>query len=321
MKKRVTLERTFAAPIEDVWELWTTKDGIESWWGPEGFRVEVRKLDLRVGGELLYAMIAAGSEQIAFMQKAGMPRITEHRNGFTDVTPLRRLAYTSVTDFIPGVAPYEVETVVELEQTKPGVKMMITFDAMHDAHWTEMATLGWSSELDKLGKVLAANQETRRKPMKKITPFLWFDGQAEQAMKFYTSIFPNSKELSVSRYGEGGLGPAGSVMTASFVLNGEEFVALNGGPQFKFTPAVSFLVNCETQEEVDRYWDRLGAGGREDPCGWLQDKFGLSWQIIPTLLPQLLQDKDKARAGRVMTAMMKMTKIDMKALKEAAEGK
>jgi uncharacterized protein YndB with AHSA1/START domain len=156
MRKRITLERTFDAPVEDVWELWTTKDGIESWWGPDGFRVEVRRLDLRVGGEMAYAMIADGAEQIAFMKRAGMPVITEHLNVYTDIQPLARLAYKSNTDFIPGVEPYEVETVVALSVTKQGVRMVLTFDAMHDAHWTEMATKGWEMELGKLARALAA---------------------------------------------------------------------------------------------------------------------------------------------------------------------
>lgn len=154
MRKRITLERTFKAPLQDVWDLWTTKDGIESWWGPDGFRVEVRSLDLRVGGELHYAMIAAGPEQIAFMKQAGMPAITEHCNSFTDVTPRSRLAYTCQTDFIPGVEPYEVETVVEIAETEQGVRLVLTFDAMHDQHWTEMARQGWEMELGKLANVL-----------------------------------------------------------------------------------------------------------------------------------------------------------------------
>jgi len=158
--------------------------------------------------------------------------------------------------------------------------------------------------------------------MQKITPFLWFDKEAEEATNFYVSIFPNSKILSVARYPEGSPAPAGSVMTTSFVLDGEEFTALNAGPHFKFTPAISFVVHCETQEEVDRYWQKLTEnGGRESECGWLQDKYGLSWQIVPNVLLQLVQDKDKARAGRVMQAMLKMKKLDIKTLKQAADAK
>ena len=157
--------------------------------------------------------------------------------------------------------------------------------------------------------------------MQKITPFLWFDNQAEDAVKFYTSIFKNSKTRSVTRYGEAGPGPAGSVLTASFELEGLEFTALNGGPHFKFTEATSFYVNCESQEEVDYFWDRLSEGGQIQQCGWLKDKFGLSWQIIPSALPRMLQDEDPQRSKRVMEAMMPMKKIDIAALERAYHGK
>jgi predicted 3-demethylubiquinone-9 3-methyltransferase (glyoxalase superfamily) len=156
--------------------------------------------------------------------------------------------------------------------------------------------------------------------MQKITPFLWFDGKAEAAMNFYTSIFKNSKVGNVTRYGEAGPGPAGSVLTASFEINGMEFTALNGGPQFKFTEAISFQVPCESQEEVDYYWDRLSEGGQEQQCAWLKDKFGLSWQVVPTILPKLLGDPDRAKANRVMQAMLKMQKIDIAKLQQAAAG-
>jgi predicted 3-demethylubiquinone-9 3-methyltransferase (glyoxalase superfamily) len=155
--------------------------------------------------------------------------------------------------------------------------------------------------------------------MKKITPFLWFDGKAEEAMNFYVSIFQNSKVLGVTRYGEAGPGPKGTVMTASFQLNGQEFTALNGGPQFTFSPAVSFVVNCETQQEVDELWEKLSAGGEQLNCGWLKDKYGLSWQVIPTVLVELLQDKDGEKSQRVMKAMLQMNKIDIKTLQHAYE--
>ena len=157
-------------------------------------------------------------------------------------------------------------------------------------------------------------------PPQPITPFLWFDSQAEEAAKFYTSIFPNSKVVKVARYGPAGPGPAGSVMTVEFQLRGQSFVALNGGPQFKFTEAISFVVNCQTQEEVDAYWEKLSAGGAEVACGWLKDKFGLSWQIVPTALPKLLSDPDPARSGRVMKAMLAMKKLDIRALQRAYDG-
>jgi predicted 3-demethylubiquinone-9 3-methyltransferase (glyoxalase superfamily) len=155
--------------------------------------------------------------------------------------------------------------------------------------------------------------------MQKITPFLWFDHEAEEAMKFYTSIFKNSKIISVTRYGESGPGPAGEVMTGTFQLEGQEFMALNGGPDHKFTEAISFFVKCKTQEEVDDLWNKLTESGEEGPCGWLKDKFGVSWQIIPTVLGELLADPDPVKSQRVMQAMLQMKKIDMKALLEAYE--
>jgi predicted 3-demethylubiquinone-9 3-methyltransferase (glyoxalase superfamily) len=154
--------------------------------------------------------------------------------------------------------------------------------------------------------------------MNQITPFLWFDTEGEEAAKFYTSVFPNSKITNVSRYGSDGPRPEGTAMTVAFELEGQAFVALNGGPQFKFTEAVSFLVNCETQEQVDAYWSKLSEGGEEGPCGWLKDKFGLSWQIIPAALPRLLSDPDPEKAQRVMQAMLQMKKIEVDVLERAA---
>ena len=153
--------------------------------------------------------------------------------------------------------------------------------------------------------------------MQKITPFLWFDNQAEEAMNFYTSIFKDSKVGRVSRYDSSFPEKAGTAMTATFQLFGQEFMALNGGPLFTFTEAISFLVHCENQQEVDDLWAKLSAGGRESQCGWLKDKFGLSWQIIPNALPEMLADKDPAKAHRVMQAMLKMSKIDIAALERA----
>lgn len=155
-RPKLTLERTFKASIEDVWELWTTKEGIESWWGPEGFSVVVRDLDLRPGGELTYAMSAVEPEQMEYMTQAGMPLLTEHKLTFTDVDPPRRLAYKDMADFIPGVEPYEVDTVIELHEVDDGVHMVLTVDAMHDERWTQLAVMGRESELRRLEEVLAA---------------------------------------------------------------------------------------------------------------------------------------------------------------------
>jgi predicted 3-demethylubiquinone-9 3-methyltransferase (glyoxalase superfamily) len=154
--------------------------------------------------------------------------------------------------------------------------------------------------------------------MQTITPFLWFDNQSEEAANYYVSIFKNSKITTVSRYGEAGPGPKGTAMTVVFELDGQEFIALNGGPHFKFTEAVSFSVSCTTQEEVDEYWEKLSAGGQEGQCGWLKDKFGLSWQVNPTILGQLLSDPNPQKAKRVMEAMLQMKKIDIAALQQAA---
>jgi predicted 3-demethylubiquinone-9 3-methyltransferase (glyoxalase superfamily) len=152
----------------------------------------------------------------------------------------------------------------------------------------------------------------------KITPCLWFDTQGEEAAKFYTSVFPNSRIVDVSRYGSAGPRPEGTVMTVDFELDGQSFVALNGGPEFTFNEAISFQVSCETQDEVDRYWETLSEGGEQGPCGWLRDRFGVSWQIVPTALPRLLADPDRDKSQRVMSAMLQMRKIEIDELERAA---
>ena len=155
--------------------------------------------------------------------------------------------------------------------------------------------------------------------MQKISPFLWFDGKAEEAANFYTSIFKNSKVVNIMRYGDAGPGPKGSVMSVTIELDGEEFIALNGGPVFTFSPAISFFVKCDTQDEVDHFWIKLSAGGETQRCGWLRDKYGVTWQIVPTVLGELLQDKDAEKSKRVMNAMLQMNKLDIAGLKQAYE--
>ena len=157
--------------------------------------------------------------------------------------------------------------------------------------------------------------------MQKITPFLWFENQAEEAMNFYVSVFKNSKNESITRYGEAGPGAKGTVMTVKFVIEGQEFVALNGGTVFTFSPAISFVVNCETQEEVDRLWEKLSDGGEKQQCGWLKDKFGVSWQIVPIVLVEMLNDPDPAKSQRVMKAMLPMVRLISKSSKQAYNGK
>ncbi len=156
--------------------------------------------------------------------------------------------------------------------------------------------------------------------MQKIVPFLWFDKNAEEAAAFYTSIFKHSKIVRTARYGDAGPGPKDTVMLVEFELDGQRFMALTGGPQFHFTEAISLLVNCKSQEEVDELWSKLSAGGSTSQCGWLKDKFGLSWQVFPTVLGEMLQDKDPERSKRVMEAMLKMTKLEIEGLKRAYEG-
>jgi predicted 3-demethylubiquinone-9 3-methyltransferase (glyoxalase superfamily) len=162
------------------------------------------------------------------------------------------------------------------------------------------------------------NQETR---LQKITPFLWFNDNAEDAVNFYVSIFKNSRIKGIARYGDAGPGPKGAVMTVDFQLEGQAFIALNGGPEYTFTPAISFLVNCETQQEIDELWEKLTEGGEEVACGWLKDRYGVSWQIVPSVLGTLMQDKDPEKAQRVTKAMFQMKKLDIKTLLEAYEQK
>ncbi len=155
--------------------------------------------------------------------------------------------------------------------------------------------------------------------MQKISPFLWFDDKAEEAVGFYASVFKNSKILNISRYGDAGPGPKGAVMSVTFELNGQEFMALNGGPLFKFSEAISFFVHCETQQEVDELWEKLSASGEQQRCGWLKDKYGLSWQIVPTVLGKLLNQSDPGKSKKVMEAMLKMNKLDINGLRQASE--
>ena len=157
--------------------------------------------------------------------------------------------------------------------------------------------------------------------MQKISPFLWFDGKAEEAAEFYISVFPNSKIGDILRNGPDGPGPQGAVLTVAFELDGQKFTALNGGPHYKFSPATSFVVNCETQDEVDYYWEKLSAGGKTMQCGWLDDKYGVTWQVVPSVLVKMLQDTDAEKARRVMQTMMQMVKLDIKPLQQAYDGK
>ena len=156
--------------------------------------------------------------------------------------------------------------------------------------------------------------------MQKISPFLWFDHQAEEAANFYISVFRRSKTVSINRYGDAGPGPKGSVMIVKFLIEGQEFIAINGGPQFQFSPAISFVVNCKTQDEIDMFWENLSEGGEKQQCGWLKDKYGVSWQIVPVILGEMMNDPDPVKSQRVMQALLPMGKIDIKLLKQAYKG-
>jgi predicted 3-demethylubiquinone-9 3-methyltransferase (glyoxalase superfamily) len=179
-----------------------------------------------------------------------------------------------------------------------------------------------ADEFSRLGRSQVNRLDLRSEGLqKRITTFLTFDDQAEEAVSFYTSVFPDSRIVGTRRYGDAGPGPAGQLMTATFELAGQEFMALNGGPSFTFAQGISLFVDCETQEEVDDLWERLSEGGEEGPCGWLQDRYGVSWQVIPRALGEMLGDEDPERAGRVMNAMLQMTKIEIEGLRAAYEGR
>lgn len=270
-RRRITMERIFSASLEAVWQLWTTKEGVESWLGPDGFLVKVHEIDVRPGGTMRYSMIAAAAPQVEFMKKSGMSLTTEAKLRYVEVEPLVRLAYAHLADFIPGVAPYDVATRVEFFRSGESVRMALTFDAMHDDHWTRMAEQGWQSCLGKMSRSL--------EPQPAVVPFLWFNTEAEGAARHYTSIFPNARLGEITHFPAGGRGSEGSVMTVSFRLGGLELVALNGNRRHTFSPAVSLLFKCATQEEADTVTDKLAEGGERQPGGWLKDKYGVSWQV------------------------------------------
>lgn len=316
---RITLERTFRASLAEVWALWTTAEGIASWWGPEGFTVTVQHLDLRPGGALYYTMVATAPEMVAYMQQAGMPTEQPCKITYAEVVPYKRLSYIHLVDFVPEVTAYDTETVVELHPTAHGVRMVLTLDPMHAPEWTQRAVMGWESELGKLAARITALAPALT-PAPQITPMLWYNFNAEEAVALYLSLFPEGRVLETSHYREGGHGPAGALMTVTFEVAGQRLIALNGGPQYRFTEAVSLMVRCETQEEVDTLWARLTDGGEEGPCGWLKDRYGLSWQIVPTALFEVLAHPDPAAAQRAMAAMFNMKKLDISALRAAAAG-
>jgi predicted 3-demethylubiquinone-9 3-methyltransferase (glyoxalase superfamily)/uncharacterized protein YndB with AHSA1/START domain len=306
------ISRTFAAPLARVWRAWTDMEQFSDWFGPKGVTCTAVKRDFRPGGLFHYKMVSANGseswgralyreivpqEKLVWVNSFSNPAGEVARPPFPQEWPREML--TTVT-FVAKAEQTEVTVEwIPLNATDEEQK---TFDGARDG-----MKGGWSGTFEQLEAFLA--QTPMLSTGQKITPFLWFDGQAEAAARFYASIFPDSEVTGVSP------------MIVNFRLAGLEFMGLNGGPMFKFTEAVSFFVSCETQAEVDYYWDKLSEGGTIQQCGWLKDKFGLSWQIVPTALGELMGSPDPERSQRVMQAMMQMVKLDIAGLKAAAEGK
>ena len=306
------ISRTFAAPLTRVWQAWTDLDQFEKWFGPNGVKNVAVKRDFRPGGLFHYCMKSPDGkenwgrclyreivpqEKLVWVNSFSNPAGEIVPPPFDDPWPAEML--TTVTFVAVGDQTTVTVEWIPLNATAAETK---TFDDTRKG-----MTGGWSGSFEQLEGFLARTPQVSTG--QKITPFLWFDGQAEAAARFYASIFPGSEVTSVSP------------MIVNFRLAGLEFMGLNGGPHFKFTEAVSFFVSCETQAEVDYFWDKLSVGGSVQQCGWLKDQFGLSWQIVPNALGELMGSDDPAQGQRVMQAMIKMVKLDIAGLKAAAEAR
>jgi predicted 3-demethylubiquinone-9 3-methyltransferase (glyoxalase superfamily)/uncharacterized protein YndB with AHSA1/START domain len=300
----LTITRTLDAPRALVFRVWTEPEHLAVWWGPHGFTNPECRADARPGGEISIRMVGHGFDHTM--------------NGtFVEVVPPERLVFDSWLLNDAGETFLAIRNTITFADA-PGGKTTLTMHA-HVTHAgpgsefpLEGMEDGWTQSLERLEAYVAGIRETN------VTPFLWFNGNAEEAARFYTAVFRNSRIIDVTRYGEAGPGTPGSVMTVTFEVNGLRFIALNGGPEFSFTPAVSFMVHCATQAEVDDYWAKLGAdGGTPIQCGWITDKFGITWQIVPDALHELLSDPDPKKAQAVMRAMMQMIKLDEPALRHA----
>ncbi len=322
LQRPFVISRTFSAPRELIWEAWTERQRLMRWFGPKGFTMSAASMDFRPGGMFHYCLLAPDGRsmwgkflyrEIVVPERITMVNCFSDENGGTTrhpkspTWPLEMLSICSLVE-----QGGDTTVTIQWAPLNPTAEERRTFDAAH-----EDMKRGWSGTFDQLADYLARGHDAGTH---KITPFLWFDNQAAEAAEFYVSIFKNSKIVSVNRYGEAGPGPKGSVMTVVFDLDGQRFIALNGGPHFKFTEAISFSVDCKTQEEVDEFWEKLGKGGQPGQCGWLKDKYGLPWQIVPTILSELLGDPDPAKAQRVTEAMLKMRKINIRTLQEAYGG-
>ncbi len=297
------LTRILDAPRALVFAVWTNPQHLARWWGPHGFTNPECRADARPGGEIFIRMVGHGYDH-------GM------KGRFEEVIPPERLVFTSQLEDESGTPFVEIRNTVTFADHGTG-RTVLTLHArvLKKGPGSEgpLAGMeeGWTQSLERLDTYTSGLKPD------KITPFLWFDGRAEEAMNFYTSVFKNAKIIEMSRYGEAGPGEAGSVMTVTFEIEGQRFIGLNGGPHYSFTPAISFMVHCDTQNEVDVYWDRLSAGGEPIQCGWINDKFGLTWQIVPNALHEMLEDADEKKSTAVMQAMMQMVKLDIAALREA----
>jgi predicted 3-demethylubiquinone-9 3-methyltransferase (glyoxalase superfamily)/uncharacterized protein YndB with AHSA1/START domain len=317
-KEDIVITRILDAPVELVWRAWTQPEHVMRWWGPKYYTSPFCKIDFREGGKYIFTMRAPENQGGQDSYTSGV---------YLKIVPMERLEFTQgLSDEngdridpaqigMPPDFPQEIRTVVTFKRIREDMtELTITEYGWTPGQMYVYSLAGMQQSIDKLAESLKKGSI-----IKKITPFLWFDDQAEEAMNFYISIFKNSRILRITRFGDEVPGPKGKVMTATFVLDGQELMALNGGPEFKFNEAVSFFVNCETQEEVDELWEKLSEGGEKGECGWLKDKYGLSWQIVPTILGEMLNDPDPFKAKRATEAMLKMSKLDIAGLKQAYE--
>jgi predicted 3-demethylubiquinone-9 3-methyltransferase (glyoxalase superfamily)/uncharacterized protein YndB with AHSA1/START domain len=301
-KTIITVEATVNAPVQKVWKLWTTPEHITMWNNAsDDWHTPHAENDVRVGGNFLWRMEAKDGS-FGFNFVGVYNEIKTNELIVYTIGDGRRVKIT----FSSSGNNTRIEEIFEAETTNP----------------IEMQRDGWQAILDNFKKYAELDLKSSKTPsvtINRITPCLWFDTQAEEAAKFYTKIFKNSEIGTISRYGKEGFEfhgmPEGTVLTVSFKLDGQDFTALNGGPKFKFNEALSFVVGCETQEEIDYFWTKLTEGGEEGQCGWLKDKFGLSWQIVPNMVGQLMSDPN--RAGRVMQALLQMRKFNIEKLLQA----
>lgn len=325
-RSAAVIERTYRAPVDALWQLWTSKEGFESWWGPEGFRAQVHELDARPGGTLRYDMIAVGAAEIAAMQQMGWATAHQVRARFAELKHHEHLLITSVIDFVPGVQAFESTITVDFFPSGDTVRMVVTLERMHDEELTRRAIMGFTSQLTKLEKRFGASvsQTTpNRAQNPRIVPHLWYARDAVAAARFYASVFPDSHLDRVTTLpADSPSGAAGSVELVELTLLGQPFSAVSAGEHDAFNDAVSFMVTCSSQAEIDRYWNALlEHGGKPQGCGWIIDSYGVRWQIVPAVLLEMIAAPDREKAGRATTAMLKQVKLDIAALEAAFEGR